>query len=194
MNGREGEGELKIEIKMETVKTRLIGLVALCSDYCVTLENAAELEMEDLVKSLLGYLPRIYFEFIDIEAGEDASIDEWGITTAASAGMLDEDQYESLKGRLSAIFGEHDTYLETFEKDMKYSDTPIATSISENLCDIYQPLYNFVVEVRESEGGSMEDAYRECKEQFDEYWSQTLCNAMRALNSIRCDSTFASES
>lgn len=170
---------------MDTIQTRLIHLTALCSDYCVTLENAGELEMEELVKSLLGYLPRIYFEFIDIEAGEDASIDEWGITASNSTQALDEDRYEAVRARLSTIFGESDTYLETFEKDMKYSDTPIATSISENLCDIYQPLYNFVVEVRESEGGNIEEAYRECKEGFDEYWSQTLCNAMRALNSLR---------
>lgn len=170
---------------METIKSRLIHLTALCSDYCVTIENAAELEQPELVKSLLGYLPRIYFEFLDIEAGEDASIDEWGLSSPTSASSLDEDQYEMVRGQLSSIFGENDTYLETFEKDMKYSDTPIATSISENLADIYQPLYNFVVEVRESDGSSLEDAYRECREQFDEYWSQTLCNALRALNALR---------
>lgn len=170
---------------METIKTRLIHLTALCSDYCVTLDNAGELEMEELVKSLLSFLPRLYFEFLDIEAEDDTSIDEWGLSSSTSASSLEEDQYESLRIRLSSIFGENDTYLETFEKDMKYSDTPIATSISENLCDIYQPLYNFVIEVRESEGNNMEEAYRECKEQFDEYWSQTLCNVMRALNSLR---------
>ncbi|MCM1489811.1 MAG: DUF5063 domain-containing protein [Muribaculum sp.] len=167
---------------METLKTRLINLVALCSDFCVTIENASELEMPELVRSLLGYLPRIYFEFLDIEAEEDASIDEWGLSIATSSSSLNEDQYEMVRRQLASIFGEDDTYLETFEKDMKYSETPIAVSISENLADIYQPLFNFVVEVRESEGGNIEDAYRECKEQFDEYWSQTLCNAMRALN------------
>lgn len=170
---------------METIKTRIIHLTALCSDYCVTMENAAELEQPELVKSLLSYLPRIYFEFIDIDAGEDASIDEWGLSSAVSSSYLDEDQYEMLRGQLASVFGENDTYLETFEKDMKYSDTPIATSISENLADIYQPLYNFVVEVRESEGSNIEEAYRECKEQFDEYWSQTLCNALRAINALR---------
>lgn len=170
---------------MKTIKTRLIHLVALCSDFCVTLENAAELEPDELVKSLLGYLPRIYFEFLDMEAEENVSIDEWDFSSPNSSLMLNEDQYEALKSQLAAIFGENDTYLETFEKDMKYSDSPIATSISENLCDIYQPLYNFVVEVRESDGNNLEDTYRECKEQFDEYWSQTLCNVLRALNSIR---------
>lgn len=97
---------------------------------------------------------------------------------------MDEEYYESVRMRLAALLGENDTYLETFEKDMKYSDTPIACSISENLCDVMQPLYNFVAEVRESGGESLESAFGECKENFSQYWSQPLCNAMRALNNI----------
>lgn len=170
---------------MENIKTRLIHLTALSSEYCATLENAAELETEELIRVLLGLLPRIYYEFIDIEAPEDLPVDEWGFSDTATTSTLDEGQYEMLRTQLAALFGEDDTYLETFEKDMKYSDTPIASSLSENLCDIYQPLYDYAIEVRESEGANMENAYRNCREAFDEYWSQTLCNAMRALNSLR---------
>lgn len=166
---------------MEAIRTRLINLTALCAEYCSALENSGEMEKEEFINALLGYLPRIYFEFHDIDAGESASLDEWGMGVSDH---LDEDQYESVRMQLAAAFGEDDTYLETFEKDMKYSDTPIATTISENLTDIYQPLYDFVVEVRESEGEILEEAYRACKEGFKEYWSQTLCNVLRALNAI----------
>lgn len=167
---------------MENFKNRLINLVAICSDYCVTLENSRELDKDELVASMLNYLPRIYWEFADIEAPEDNSLEEWGSSLTEH---LDEEQYDSVRSALASTFGEDDTYLETFEKDMKYSDTPIATSISENLADIYQPLYNFVVEVRESAGDSLEDAFRECKESFMQYWAQTLCNALRPLNALR---------
>ena len=139
------------------------------------------MEKEELVNILLGYLPRIFYEFHDIDGGEGSSLDEWGVGVSDH---LDEEQYESIRMQLAATFGEDDTYLETFEKDMKYSDTPIATTISENLADIYQPLFDFVVEVRESEGENLEEAYRACKDGFREYWSQTLCNVMRALNAI----------
>ncbi|MDE5842971.1 MAG: DUF5063 domain-containing protein, partial [Muribaculaceae bacterium] len=30
----------------------------------------------------------------------------------------------------------------------------------------------------------LEGAYRECKENFAAYWSQTLCNVLRALNHL----------
>ena len=166
---------------MEAIRTRLINLTALGAEFCATLENCRELERRELIETLLGQLPRIYYEFHDIDAGESSSIDEWGVGVSDH---LDEEQYENVRMQLAAVFGEDDTYLETFEKDMKYSDTPIATTISENLADIYQPLYDFVVEVRESEGENLEEAYRACKDGFREYWSQTLCNVLRALNAI----------
>ncbi|MDE7346204.1 MAG: DUF5063 domain-containing protein [Muribaculaceae bacterium] len=166
---------------MEAIRTRLINLVALSADYCGTVENCREVELKDLVERLLGLLSRIYYEFHDIDGGDNDSLDDWGIGVSAH---LDEEQYENVRIQLAATFGEEDTYLETFEKDMKYSDTPIATTISENLADIYQPLYDFVVEVRESDGENLEEAYRACKDGFREYWSQTLCNVMRALNAI----------
>ncbi len=166
---------------MEAIHTRLINLTALCAEYCSVLENSREMEKEELLNALLGYLPRIYFEFHDIDAGESASLDEWGVGVSDH---MDEEQYESVRIQLAMVFGEDDTYLETFEKDMKYSDTPIATTISENLADIYQPLYDFVMEVRESSGENLEEAYRACKDAFKEYWSQTLCNVLRALNNL----------
>lgn len=166
---------------MEAIRTRLINLVALCSEYCAALENSGELEKSDFVNALLGYLPRIYFEFHDLDAGESASLEEWGV---GLSDHLDEMQYETVRMQLAAVFGEDDTYLETFEKDMKYSETPIATTISENLADIYQSLYDFVAEVRESDGDNLEEAFRVCKDAFKDYWSQTLCNVLRALNSL----------
>ena len=166
---------------MEEIRTRLINLVALCAEYCGSLENCREMETSELIETLLGQLPRIYYEFHDIDAGESVSLEDWEVGVGAH---LDEQQYENVRMQLAVAFGEDDTYLETFQRDMKYSDTPIATTISENLADIYQPLYDFVVEVRDSEGENLEEAYRACKEGFREYWSQTLCNVLRALNAI----------
>ena len=170
---------------MEVIRTRLINLVALSAEYCGTLEHCREMERHDLVNALLGQLPRIYYEFHDIDAGEGQSSDEWGFGMSENlSDHLDEQQYEEVRMQLAIAFGEDDTYLETFHKDMKYSDTPIASTVSENLADIYQPLYDFVAETRESEGENLEEAYRACKEGFRDYWSQALCNVLRALNSI----------
>lgn len=169
---------------MESIKKRLISLVAVCTELCTAIENASELERSDLVRLLIRLLPRIYFEFVDMEAPEDDAVDEWSIAPSSSA-ALDEAQYEYIRSQLATVFAEDDTYLETFERDMKYSETPIGASISENLADIYQPIYDFVVEVRESEGAAIDDAFRQCQEAFNDYWSQTLVNVLRPLNALR---------
>ena len=169
---------------MDTVQTRLISLTALASDYCGLLEQAAEQEKDDFIRSAVSMLPRIYWEFTDIEADEDAPADlAEGFLSGPE--YMEEDYYESIRRHVEMLLGEDDTFLETFEQDMKYSDTPIAASISECLADIFQPLYNFVMRVRESDGDQLAAAFLECQEAFREYWSQTLCNVMRALNHLR---------
>ena len=83
------------------------------------------------------------------------------------------------------MLGPDDVFLETFEEDMKYSDTPIAASVAESLADIFQPLFNFISVVKDTDGDSIIEAYMQCKEDFVSYWSQTLCNVLRALNHIK---------
>ena len=87
----------------------MINLVALSAEYCSTVENCREVEPNELTETLLGQLPRLYYEFHDIDAGESASLDEWGVGVSDH---LDEQQYESVRMQLAVAFGEDDTYLD----------------------------------------------------------------------------------
>ena len=78
---------------------------------------------------------------------------------------------------------EDDVFLETFEEDMKYSDTPVSATISEDLADIYQELYNLVASVRDVDNEAIRSILITCKEDFATFWGQTLCNVLRALHS-----------
>ena len=78
-----------------------------------------------------------------------------------------------------------DIYLEVFEEDMKYSDTPIAASISEGIADIFQVLYNFIETIKDAPTDLIKEALTALREDFDNYWSQTLCNLLRPLNHIK---------
>lgn len=164
----------------DNLKKRIIGLTALAAAYCVTLENAREAERDDFIKSMTDYLPRLYWEFSDIDSADD------GLTGPVYfQSYVDEDYYESIRHNIGMLLGADDTFLETFEEDMKYSDTPIAASVSESLADIFQPLFNFISAVKDSDGEAAVPAFRECKENFEAYWAQTLCNVMRPLNHMR---------
>lgn len=186
------------------LRSRLLKVTALASEYCMTLENAAESERNDFIASMLQLLPKIYLEFNDIrpenlstvsleEGGENEYEDEYGAHHYYGS-YVDEDYYESMRRHVESLLGPDDVYLETFEEDMKYSDTPIAASVAESLADIFQPLYNFISIVKDTDGAEIEGAYRECYDNFAGYWSQTLCNVLRALNNLYYNSTFAGES
>lgn len=165
-------------------RARMFNITALASEYCSMLENARELDRDQFVKGMCLLLPRIYHSFLDLEADEADS----GLDLSYYPDYVDEYFYDSVRRNAETLLGPDDTFLETFEEDMKYSDTPIASSISECLADIFQPLYNFLSVSRESEGEQSGGAYRECRENFDSYWGQTLCNVLRALNTVRVQS------
>lgn len=169
----------------DQLRGRLLGVTAIASDYCVAVESAREADKDEFVMTMLNLLPRLYLEFTDISLENlPPVLDEGEYFTS----YVDEDYYESVRRHVEALLGPDDTFLETFEEDMKYSDTPIAASISESLADIFQPLFNFISLVKDTEGESVADAFRECKENFESYWAQTLCNVMRPLNHLRYNS------
>lgn len=165
----------------EELRPRLLSLAQLASNYCLALENAQDMERGEFISAMLDYLPRLYWEFSDIDIEDIPGNAEFGYLPE----YVDEDYYESVRRGVEGILGPDDIFLETFEEDMKYSDTPVAASVSESLADIFQPLFNFISVVKDTEGENASDAFRECKEGFIAYWSQLLCNVMRALNHLR---------
>ncbi len=154
-----------------------LAFIALCNEYCVAIEKAHESEMHDFIGSMVRLLPRIYITAADINEN-----DEFGDGYIDS--VLEEDTYNSIRSRLEALIGEHDTYLEVFEADMKYSDTPIGASISEGLADLFQVFYNFIETVREAPDQLAAAQLAAIKEDFNYYWGQTLCNVLRPLHKL----------
>lgn len=157
-----------------------LAFIALANEYCQTVERAREAEPDAFVSSMLRLLPRLYISATDLRPDMGGVIEEAYIDNA-----LDEEYYESLRRAMEALLGEKDTYLEVFEEDMKYSDTPIASSISEGLADIFQVLYNLLEVVRDAPEELTNSALAAVKEDFETYWSRPLCNVLRAVNSLR---------
>lgn len=167
------------------ISPNVLTFIGLANEYCVALSNTYEAEKDEFVAEMLRLLPRIYISMCDVNVEQPMFEDNF---YSGSASYVDEDYYESVRRGVETLMGEDDTFLETFEEDMKYSDTPIAASVAESLADIFQDLFNFVSVVKDSEGVQTMEALGECKENFEAYWSQTLCNVLRALNHYRYSS------
>lgn len=162
-----------------TLNNNSLAFIALCNEYCMAIERARESERGEFIAEMVRLLPRIYI------AANDMRVEALGeVEDAYLENVLDEDYYESARRNVETLLGADDMYLEVFEEDMKYSDTPIAASISECLADLFQAMYNFVETIKEAPQEMMHLALVAVKEDFESYWSRILCNVMRPLNHL----------
>lgn len=156
-----------------------LAFIALCNEYCAAIENVPSAETTLFVEQMLKLLPRIYISATDIRA--DMTFGEGSYIGPS----LTEDAYDSLRQNIAALMGEDDTFLEVSMEDMKYSDTPIAATVSESLADLYQVFYDFLETCRDAPNDLIVETLASVRESFAEYWSQTLANVFRALNAIK---------
>lgn len=160
------------------MNTNILALIALCNEYCSAVENCAGSTREEFVASMLRLLPRIYISASDIP---QENIQSGGYID----GALEEVSYDNVRRNMETVMADADTYLEVFDDDMKYSDTPITATVSESLADLFQVMYNFLETVRDAPEELVDEAVAAFAEDFYENWSRTLCNVMRPLNDIR---------
>lgn len=161
-----------------------LAFIALCNEFCHTVEDLARTSREDFIASMVRLLPRIYISASDLKPTPLIDDEEPYLES-----YLDEEYYETLRQQVEALLGADDVYLEVFEEDMKYSDTPIGMSVAEGICDIFQVLYNFIVMVKDAPSDMINSALVAVKVEFREYWSQRVCNIMRPLNHLYYSST-----
>ena len=154
-----------------------LAFIAMTNEYCHELENILDYDKDSFVARMLKLLPRIYISANDIEL--DISFSDYYIDS-----YLEEEAYNQVRNYVSQVMAEDDVYLDTFVDDMKYSDTPVATSVSENLADLYQEVFNFIASVKNAPTEVQQELLGLCKDNFKNYWSQTICNAIKALNKI----------
>ena len=166
---------------MDKLTPNELTFIALANEYCHTVEHMSELAGDDqmhVVAQMLKLLPRLYITASDME-GDSMMMDDAYITPS-----LEEDVYDIVRQHIAAVMGDEDLYLEVFIEDMKYSDTPIAASVSEGLADLYQEFYNLLHSIEDMPTSTQRDLLALCKGNFAEYWGQTLTNVLRALHSI----------
>ena len=154
-----------------------LAFIALTNEYCHVVEHSTEVERDSFVAQMLKLLPRIYITISDLDVG--VGYDNYYIEPT-----LEEVVYDQVRDGIAAIMAEEDVYLEVMVEDMVYSETPIASSVSENLADLYQEFFNFIHAIMDMPTDVQQELIEQCKENFINYWGQTLCNVLRALNHI----------
>lgn len=154
-----------------------VEFVTVAAEYIVFIGNSGEKEKEEFLDVLSKLLPLLYLKASMLpDTAPDGFYLEESVT---------EPEYDSVRSTMRAVLSDDDDYLEVFVEDMKYSDTPVVKSVSEDLADIYQALKNFIASYRSGLEEVMNEALSVCAEGFRTYWGQVLVNTLRAVHSAR---------
>lgn len=154
-----------------------VEFVTVAAEFCAYIERSNEYTRKDFIATLLKLLPLLYLKAQMLPVEERACEEDL-------EDFVTEDSYEVLRMTLFDMFADKDAYLDVFVSEMKYSDTPVTKSISEDLADIYQDVKNFICLFQLGINETMHDAIVECNEHFRQYWGQTLVNTLRALHDL----------
>lgn len=155
----------------------VIDFITVSVEYCALVEKLGGVTRRQLLDKLTRLLPLIYVKATLLPAIDN----EEGLSLPEIVG---EEDYDFVRRGIWNVLRDKDDYLDVFNADMQFSETPITCSISEDLSDIYQDLKNFVAIYADRNELLMADAIAKVSENFQNYWGQKLVNAMRPLHEI----------
>lgn len=155
----------------------VIEFVTVGREFCNWLENVPEQDRKTFIGTALKILPLLYLKASVLPKGENM-LDDF------LESFVTEEDYEFVRYQVMRKMGRFDDYLEVFTPDMQRSETPLTSTVSENLADIYQDVKNFLLNYRTAATEIMNDALVELIRQFELYWGQRLVNVLRALHQV----------
>ncbi len=155
----------------------VIEFVTVAAEYCSFLENSNQQDTKSFLEKMTKIIPLLYLKTSLLPAF-DAMLEE------EIQQFVSEDEYEFVRGQVVVVIGQYDEYLEVFHPDMKYSDSPVLATISEDLADAYQDLKDMIANFQSADLQIMNDALANCVENFRNFWGQKLLNALRALHNV----------
>ncbi|MPQ46082.1 DUF5063 domain-containing protein [Marinifilum sp. N1E240] len=171
-----------MEDKFEHVvySKNVIEFVTVANEFCLLVENSAKVEKLEFVETAQKILPLLYLKASMLPKNE-VELDE------EVEKFVTESDWEFIHSSVKTRMGAHNEFLEVFEDDMEYSDTPLVSSISENFADIYQDLKDFITSYKIGTLEVMNDSLWDLNNHFYQYWGQKLVNTLRSIHRLVAD-------
>lgn len=146
-------------------------------EFCSFLEKMEVKSRTEWAKTMLRILPLLY-----VKASLLPSVEVIGDQMAEV--FVKEQDYMLIANQVASVLAEEDVYLDVFVEDMKYSDRPVSSFVSEDIADIYQDIRNFVSVYQHGLEETMVFALNDIAENFRAYWGQKLVNVLRPLHAL----------
>lgn len=141
---------------------------------CKYLEGLQDEPKADFMSKMGKLLPLLYLKAMMVPPSDlpDEEVERF----------VTECDYEQIRSRLSALLGEADGYLDSFDADMALSETTLYATVSEDLSDMYQSLKDFACCCAAGNDEQCEAALSVCIDDFRNHWGLRLLGALRALH------------
>ncbi|WP_314358219.1 DUF5063 domain-containing protein [Porphyromonas catoniae] len=142
------------------------------------MEQASAFEKRQFVHETVLILPQLYLSTLRLPdylySPEEDYIEEF----------VTEETYETVRLRLAGLLGEEDSFLSCQAEDMQYSDTPLASFVSECMADVYQQTVNLLGILRDENEEALPAAIGRCLFYFHTYTGARLLEALTALHRV----------
>ncbi len=173
------ESHLQMEEELDHIvfSKNVLEFVTVGNEYCNQLENEYNLSAKEMLTIVVRILPLLYIKALVLPK-PDYMLDENIEKT------VHEEDYIRIQHALLNKFGRFDDFLEVFVPDNETDQREVASSISENLTDIYQDVKDFLFAYRIGVTEIMNDALIELVNAFELYWGQKLVNVLRACHHV----------
>ncbi len=154
-----------------------LDFVTIGVEFCSFLEKMEVKSRTEWAKTMLRILPLLYVKATLLPSVEV-------IDDQMAEVFVKEQDYMLIANQVASVLAEEDVYLDVFVEDMKYSDRPVSSFVSEDIADIYQDIRNFVSVYQHGLEETMVFALNDIAENFRAYWGQKLVNVLRPLHAL----------
>ncbi|MDR2130156.1 MAG: DUF5063 domain-containing protein [Odoribacteraceae bacterium] len=155
----------------------VIEFTTVAKEFCDLVERVTGEEKKQFLVQLQQLLPLIYLKGSLLPECES---DETGMNEE----IVTEEDYNFLHKHIWQLMAGDDEYLEVFDDNMRYSETPVVASIAENVCDIYQDLKNFISSYQHGMLDVIQEALWQLNANFELYWGRACVSVLRAIHAV----------
>lgn len=153
---------------METVYTKnIVEFVTVALEFCNYLEHADERTPGVFAPVMQKVLALLYLKAAIVE--KPVSLGDNDVPASVT-----EAEYQTIQNKINSVMGCHDDYF----------DGGNASSISENLSDIYQSVKDFLMNYKRGDQAVSNDSLALCIDDFENYWGIKLLNCIKALHAV----------
>lgn len=164
-----------VKISDPVYSRNVVEFVAVANEFCKYAEHAPELKGDEILKIMQRLLPLMYLKASLLPALEPFFED-------GNEKFVSEADWSRIHNTLAEKIGTADEFIEIPDERTSETDSPVLSSISENMADIYQDMKDFLLLYQTGTKEVMNDALCECRMNFENIWGQKLVNSLKAIH------------